>query len=59
MQIIRQTEGVINFLYWLGKPAVIRDEEIAAMKKFVNDFEFIKLEKTAVNSKQVERITEG
>src|SRR6266852_5926070 len=31
---VRSTTGVINFVYWLNKPAVIQDEEIALIKKF-------------------------
>jgi transcription antitermination factor NusG len=32
---IRMTDGVINFVYWNGKPAVIRDREIHAIKLFL------------------------
>src|SRR4030095_8525252 len=42
---VRQTDGVINIVYWLGKPAVIRDAEIEVIKRFLNDFENVKLEK--------------
>src|ERR1700733_7578238 len=28
---VRVTDGVINFVYWLGKPAVVRNEEILAI----------------------------
>ncbi|MEO7049924.1 MAG: transcription termination/antitermination NusG family protein, partial [Ferruginibacter sp.] len=28
MATIRQTNDVINFVYWLGRPAVIKDTEI-------------------------------
>lgn len=27
--------GVLNFVYWLGKPAIIKEEEIYAIKKFL------------------------
>lgn len=27
-----QDHGVMNFVYWLGKPAIIRDEEIEALR---------------------------
>lgn len=29
--------GVVKYLFWLGKPAVVRDEEIAAIKKWLTD----------------------
>ena len=42
---IRMTDSVVNFVYWLGKPAVIRDEEIDIMKRFMNEYANVKLEK--------------
>src|SRR5258706_5427248 len=30
---IKQTDGVINFVYWLNKPAVIRNEEIDTIRR--------------------------
>lgn len=35
--IVRRTLGVVNFLYWLGKPAVIQDAEILAIQQFLSD----------------------
>jgi transcription antitermination factor NusG len=32
---VLQTEGVINFVHYLNKPAVIRDEEIALIKLYL------------------------
>jgi transcription antitermination factor NusG len=34
---VRMTEGVVNFIYWLGKPAIIKEKEIETIKKFLND----------------------
>ena len=34
---IKQTDGVINFVYWLDRPAVIRNEEIDTIKKFLHE----------------------
>jgi transcription antitermination factor NusG len=32
---VRMTSGVINFVYWDGKPAVIKEREINAIKRFL------------------------
>lgn len=32
---VLMTDGVINFVYYLGKPAVIRDEEVNTIKKYL------------------------
>jgi transcription antitermination factor NusG len=35
--LVRMTQGVVNFIYWLGKPAIIKEKEIEIIKKFLND----------------------
>jgi transcription antitermination factor NusG len=52
---LMHTEGVINILYWLGKPAVIADPEVNAIKEFVSDYQNIDLEKLPVNSNTLEK----
>src|SRR5450755_3783860 len=47
--LMRTTDGVINFVYWLGKPAIVRSEEIVAIREFLNDYKNVRLEKTTVN----------
>ena len=56
---VLQTDGVISFVYWLKKPAIIRDEEIEAIRRFMNDYESVKLEKTQVNMNDRVRIIGG
>jgi transcription antitermination factor NusG len=46
---LKQIEGVINFVYWLGKPAVIRDSEIQAVRQFIDEYNNIQLEKIEVS----------
>lgn len=55
----RSTAGVINFVYWMNKPAIIRDEEIALIKRFLNDYENVQLEKVPVRNNDTVRITNG
>ena len=38
---VRQVSGIINFLYWNGKPGIVKNEEIVAIKKFLNEFEVV------------------
>jgi transcription antitermination factor NusG len=56
LPIVRQANDVINFIYWLGKPAVIKAAEIENINLFVNSYYDIKLEKTAVNPNGVVHI---
>jgi transcription antitermination factor NusG len=40
---VRETKGVLNFVYWLGQPAVIRDQEIEIIKHFLENYENIEV----------------
>jgi transcription antitermination factor NusG len=41
---VKEIPGVLNFVYWLGKPAKIRDEEIDQIRKFLNEFNDVQVE---------------
>lgn len=56
---VKQTEGVLNFVYWLGQPALIRTEEIEAIKSFLSRHEDVKLEKIDVSVSDKVRVTDG
>lgn len=40
---VRMTNGVMNFVYWLGKPAIVKDREIETIKLFLKDYEQIEV----------------
>ncbi len=40
---IKGIEGVINFVYWLGKPAQVKEEEINTIKKFLQEFDSVEI----------------
>lgn len=35
--VVFNCPGVIRYLYWLGKPAIVRDDEIDTIKKWLNN----------------------
>jgi transcription antitermination factor NusG len=41
---IRLVNGVVNFVYWLGKPAVVKEKEIEVIRKFLNEYVDIRVE---------------
>ena len=45
MASIRLIDNVVNFVYWLGKPAKISQEEIEIMSRFINEYANLRLEK--------------
>jgi transcription antitermination factor NusG len=53
--ILKNADGAISLLYWLGKPAVINEAEINAIREFTatGDYQNIDLEKLSVNNTSV------
>ena len=44
---VRMTTGAINFVYWQGKPAVIKEKEILAIKRFLDEYENVEARSSA------------
>ncbi|MEP7250981.1 MAG: transcription termination/antitermination NusG family protein [Ginsengibacter sp.] len=51
-----RVEGVVNFLHWLGKPAIIKNEEIEVMREFTNDYQDISVQRGIVNMEGIVKI---
>ena len=56
---VRMTNGVINFVYWAGKPAIIKEKEIETIKKFLNEYESVIAEPLTLRSDMKVRIQRG
>jgi transcription antitermination factor NusG len=53
---VRVTNGVVNFVYWDGKPAIIKEKEIQTIKRFLDEYEnveAVKMELAAGDRVQV------
>lgn len=55
---IKKVEGVINLMYWMDKPAVVKDIEVEMMRRFLNehDNDNVHVEKTLVNINDIVKI---
>jgi transcription antitermination factor NusG len=56
---VRMTNGAINFVYWDGKPAVIKEREITAIKRFLNEYENVEARPINLKVNQRVRVTNG
>jgi len=56
---VKQVPGILNFVYWLGKPAIIRDEEIDIIRKFLNEFDDVQVEEKGLVVNSEVRIKQG
>ena len=49
LETVKHTSDVLSFLYWLGAPAVINNDDVKNLERFANDYNQIRTEKTIVN----------
>ena len=56
---IRQVLGVVNFVYWLGRPAIIPAKEINIIKEFLNNYVNVRLEPLLLNVQDPVKIVNG
>lgn len=53
MSQIRNMNDVVNFVYWLGRPAIIKDVEIESIQQFMGEYVHAEVEKIPVNSQEM------
>lgn len=56
---VRTTHGVINFVYWNGKPAVITDKEIHTIRQFLDEYENVELQRIEVGINERVKVIAG
>lgn len=56
---IRLTDGVVNFVYWQGVPAIIKPAEIETIKRFLMEFEEVQARPLQVQPGERVRIKAG
>ncbi len=56
---VRTTNGVLNFVYWQGKPAIIKEKEIEVIKKFLHEYENVIAEPIELKSDMKVKIQQG
>src|SRR5215212_8425986 len=52
---LRKIPGIVNLVYWLGKPVVIDESEINMIKSFLNDHVNVRIEKTVLGKGTLRR----
>lgn len=56
MNVVKRTNDVINFVFWLGKPAIIKTNEVENIAHFNGLYYNILVEKSPVNAAGMVRI---
>ena len=56
---VKQIEGIINYVYWLGKPAKVKEEEIITIKKFLSEFENVEVTDSIISRSTKVQVIQG
>lgn len=56
---VRLVPGVVNFVYWQGKAAIIPDREITTIRKFLNEYENVVAEPIQLEKDDLVTINQG
>jgi transcription antitermination factor NusG len=56
---VRYVDGVLNYVYWNGKPAVVKDEEIIEIKKFLSEYENVEVSQIELKPADEVMLTTG
>lgn len=56
---VRFVDGVLNFVYWNGKPAVVKEEEIIEIKKFLSEYDDVQVSNIDINPADQVMLTTG
>ena len=56
---VLETDGVVSFITFLNKPALVRDEEIEIIRQFLRDYKNIEVERMDLNVNDQVKIVSG
>lgn len=56
---ILKTDGVVNYVHWLGKPALIRDTEIMTIRKFLHEFDDVQVTEAGLQVNSNVQVKQG
>lgn len=56
---VRMTPGVINFVYWEGKPAIIKEREIVNIRRFLDEYENVAVQPINLEVDRRVKVTGG
>lgn len=60
LYLVKQVStDIVNYVYWLGKPAIIKDVEIENIQRFLNEYSNVQLEKNNIGVGDRVRILNG
>ncbi|MGB8190908.1 MAG: UpxY family transcription antiterminator [Chitinophagaceae bacterium] len=59
LQQVRMISGVLNFVYWNGKPAIVKEKEIEIIRNFLNEHEDVEVKPINLQANQAVMVRRG
>lgn len=56
---MKRIDGILNYVYWLGKPARIPEMQIRTVQKFLGEFSDVQVEQYDLRTTDLVRVGEG
>lgn len=56
---VRMVSGVLNFVYWNGKPAIVKEKEIETIRKFLNEYHDVEAKPINLQANQEVMVQRG
>ena len=56
---IKLVDGILNYVYWLGKPALVRADEIDTIRKFLQEFSDVEVVNASIAANDTVLVKQG
>jgi transcription antitermination factor NusG len=56
---IKKVPGILNYVHWLGKPAVVKESEINVIKKFLHEFDDVEVSQKEIAMHETVQVKQG
>ena len=56
---IKEIDGILNYVHWLGKPAIVPEHEIETIKRFLNEHQTVHVSNTQFKTNDRVKIVSG
>ncbi len=56
---IKNIDGILNYVYWLGKPAQVKQSEIDTIRKFLQEFEDVEVCNASLETNDTVLVKQG
>lgn len=56
---VKKVNGILNYVHWLGRPAIVPQVQIDTIKKFMQDYQQVEVSELSIDKNSRVRIRQG